>query len=150
MFSIPFGILGKLEYEKFNSYMNKIKENFHVVLIFHGPEEIISNCDKILTITKDTSKIGSLKDYIESLPQYGEILNLVLNNPEDLSIQKLKEMKEIDVIIEERKNEKFKIFMKDSIPEVIIQIIELLGPSLHSFRRSTASIGEFLEYVESK
>ncbi|GAG04417.1 unnamed protein product, partial [marine sediment metagenome] len=31
MFSIPFGILGKLEYEKFNSYMNKIKENFHVV-----------------------------------------------------------------------------------------------------------------------
>jgi len=150
MFSIPFGILGKLEYEKFNSYMNKIKENFHVVLIFLGPEEIISNCDKILTITKDTSKIGSLKDYIESLPQYGEILNLELNNPEDLSIQKLKEMKEIDVIIEERKNEKFKIFMKDSIPEVIIQIIELLGPSLHSFRRSTASIGEFLEFVESK
>jgi ABC-type multidrug transport system ATPase subunit len=150
MFSIPFGILGKLEYEKFNSYVNKIKENFHVVLIFHGPEEIISNCDKILTITKDTSKIGSLKDYIESLPQYGEILNLELNNPEDLSIQKLKEMKEIDVIIEERKNEKFKIFMKDSIPEVIIQIIELLGPSLHSFRRSTASIGEFLEFVESK
>ena len=52
MFSIPFGILGKLEYEKFNSYMNKIKENFHVVLIFHGPEEIVSNCDQILTITK--------------------------------------------------------------------------------------------------
>ena len=150
MFSIPFGILGKLEYEKFNSYINKIKENFHVVLIFHGPEEIVSNCDQILTITKNASNIGSLKDYIESLPQYGEILNLELNDPEDLSIQTLKEMKEIDVIIEERKNEKFKIFIKDSIPEVIIQIIELFGPSLHSFRRSTASIGEFLEFIESK
>lgn len=150
MFSIPFGILGKLEYEKFNSYMNKIKENFHVVLIFHGPEEIVSNCDQILTITKNTSKIGSFKDYIESLPQYGEILNIELNDPDDLSIQKLKEMKEIDVIIEERKKEKFKIFIKDSIPEVIIQITELLGPSLYSFKKTTASIGDYMEFIESK
>jgi len=150
MFSIPFGILGKLEYEKFNFYMDKIKENFHIVLIFHGPEEIVSNCDQILTVTKSTSNIGALKDYIEILPQYGEILNIELNDPDELSIQKLKEMKEIDVIIEERKKEKFKIFIKDSIPEVIIQIIELLGPSLYSFKRSTASIGEYMEYIESK
>jgi ABC-type multidrug transport system ATPase subunit len=150
MFSIPFGILGKLEYEKFNSYMDKIKENFHIVLIFHGPEEIVSNCDQILTVTKSTSKIGALKDYIEILPQYGEILNIELNDSDEVSIQKLKEMKEIDAIIEERKKEKFKIFIKDSIPEVIIQIIELLGPSLYSFKRSTASIGDYMEYVESK
>lgn len=150
MFSIPFGILGKLEYEKFNSYMDKIKENFHVVLIFHGPEEIVSNCDQILTITKSTSKIGSFNDYIESLPHYGEILHIELNDPEDLIIQRLREMKEIDLIIEERKKEKFKIFIKDNIPEVIIQITELLGPSLYSFNRSTASIGEYMEYVESR
>jgi len=150
MFSIPFDILGKLEYEKFNSYMDKIKENFHIVLIFHGPEEIVSNCDQILTITKSTSKIGSLKEYIESLPQYGEILNIELNDPDELSIQKLKEMKQIDVIIEERKKEKFKIFIKDNIPEVVIQITELLGPSLYSFKRSTASIGEYMEFIESK
>ena len=150
MFSIPFGILGKLEYEKFNSYMDKIKENFHVVLIFHGPEEIVSNCDQILTITKSTSKIGSFNDYIEGLPHYGEILHIELNDPEDLIIQRLREMKEIDLIIEERKKEKFKIFIKDNIPEVIIQITELLGPSLYSFNRSTASIGEYMEYVESR
>jgi ABC-type multidrug transport system ATPase subunit len=150
MFSIPFDILGKLEYDKFNSYMDKVKENFHVVLIFHGPEEIISNCDQILTITKSTSKIGSFKDYIDSLPQYGEILNIELDDPDEVSIQKLKDMKEIDVIIEERKKEKFKIFIKDNIPEVIIQITELLGPSLYSFKRTTASIGEYMEFIESK
>jgi len=150
MFSIPFGILGKLEYEKFNSYMDNIKENFHIVLIFHGPEEIVSNCDQILTITKSTSKIGSLKEYIESLPQYGEILNIELDDPDEVSIQKLKDMKEIDVIIEERKKEKFKIFIKDNIPEVIIQITELLGPSLYSFKRTTASIGEYMEFIENK
>lgn len=112
--------------------------------------KIVSNCNQILTVTKSTSNIGALKDYIEILPQYGEILNIELNDPDEVSIQKLKEMKEIDVIIEERKKEKFKIFIKDSIPEVIIQIIELLGPSLYSFKRSTASIGEYMEYIESK
>jgi len=150
MFSIPFGILGKLEYEKFNYYMDKIKENFHIVLIFHGPEEIVSNCDQILTITKSTSNIGSLKDYIDNLPQHGEILSIELNDPEDLLIQKLKEMKEIELIIKNRENEKFKIFIKDSIPEVIIQLTELLGPSLYSFKRSTASIGEYMEFIENK
>ncbi len=150
MFSIPFGILDKLEYEKFNSYMDKIKENFHVILIFHGPEEIISNCDQILTITKNTSKIGTIKDYIEELPQYGEILSIELNNPDDFSIHKLKEMKEIDLLIEERKNEKYKIFIKNSITDVIIQITELLGSSLYSFKRSTASIGDYMEFVENR
>jgi len=150
MFSIPFGILGKLEYEKFNSYMDKIKENFHVILIFHGPEEIISNCDQILTITKNTSKIGTIKEYIEELPQYGEILSIELNNPDASSILRLKEMKEIDVIIEERKNEKFKIYIKNSITDAIIQITELLGPSLYSFKRSTASISDYMEFVENR
>ena len=150
MFSIPFGILGKLEYEKFNSYMDKIKEKFHVILIFHGPEEIISNCDQILTITKNTSKIGTIKEYIEELPQYGEILSIELNNPNASSILRLKEMKEIDVIIEERKNEKFKIYIKNSITDAIIQITELLGPSLYSFKRSTASISDYMEFVENR
>ena len=150
MFSIPFGALGKLEYEKFNSYMDKIKKNFHVVLIFHGPEEIISNCDQILTITKNTSKIGSIKDYIEELPQYGEILSIELNNPDYSSIHKLKDMKEIDVLIEERKNEKYKIFIKNSITDVIIQITELLGPNLYSFKISTASIGDYMEFIENR
>ena len=132
------------------AYCSRIKENFHLVLLFHGPQEIVSNCDQILTITKSTSKIGSFKDYIESLPQYGEILNIELNNPDMLSIQNLKQMKEIVRIIEERKNEKFKIFIKDNIPEVVIQITELLGSSLYSFKRSTATIGEYMEFIESK
>ena len=150
MFSIPFGILGKLEYEKFNSYMDKIKENFHLILIFHGPEEIVSNCDQILTISKTTSNIGTFNDYIESLPHYGEILSIELNDPDESSLQDLRNMKEIDVIIEERKKEKYKIFVKENIPEVIIHITELLGSSLYSFKRYTASIGEYMEFIESK
>ena len=73
-----------------------------------------------------------------------------MNNPDDSSIKNLKEMKEIDVLIEERKNEKFKIFIKNNITDVIIQITELLGPSLYSFKISTASIGDYMEFIENK
>ena len=150
MFSIPYGILGKLEYEKFNNYMDKIKQEFHVIMVFHGSEEIASNCDQILTITKRASKIGSFKDYIKELPQYGEILTIELNDPEEFLIRKLKEMEEIEVIIEERKNEKYKIFLKSNTNNVIVKITELFGPRLQCFKKSTASIGEYLEFVENK
>ena len=150
MFSIPYGILGKLEYEKFNNYMDKIKQEFHVIMIFHGSEEIVLNCDQIFTITKRASKIGSFKDYIKELPQYGEIVTIELNDPEEFLIRKLKEMKEIEVIIEERKNEKYKIFLKSNTNNVIVKITELFGPRLQCFKKSTASIGEYLEFVENK
>ena len=148
--SIPYGILGKFEYEKFNNYMDRIKQEFHVIMIFHGSEEIVLNCNQILTITKRASKIGSFKDYIKELPQFGEIVTIELNDPEEFLIRKLKEMEEIEVIIEERKNEKYKIFLKSNTSNVIIKITELFGPSLQCFKKTSASIGEYLEYVENK
>ena len=150
MFSIPYRILGKFEYEKFNNYIDKIKQEFHVIMIFHGSEEIVLNCDQIFTITKIATKIGSFKDYIKELPQYGEIVTIELNDPEEFLIRKLKEMEEIEVIIEERKNEKYKIFLKSNTNNVIVKITELFGPRLQSFKKSTASIGEYLEFVENK
>jgi len=150
MFSIPYRILGKFEYEKFNNYIDKIKQEFHVIMIFHGSEEIVLNCDQIFTITKRATKIGSFNDYIKELPQYGEIVTIELNDPEEILIRKLKEMEEIEVIIEERKNEKYKIFLKSNTNNVIVKITELFGPRLQSFKKSTASIGEYLEFIENK
>jgi ABC-type multidrug transport system ATPase subunit len=150
MFSIPLGILDKLDYEKFNNYMEKIKRDFHIILIFHGPEEIISNCDKILTITEKATKIGTFKEYIEELPQVGEIITVELNNPNPSQISQLKLLDEIDVIIEERREEKYRIFLKQNTENVIIKIAKLLGPSLFSFKRGIASIKDYLEFTEQK
>jgi len=146
MFSIPYGILGKFEYEKFNNYIDKIKQEFHVIMIFHGSEEVVLKCDQILTITKRASKIGAFKDYLKELPQYGEIVTIELNDPEESLIRKLKDIEEIEVIIEERKNEKYKIFLKSNTNNVIVKITELFGPCLQCFKKSTASIGEYLEF----
>ncbi|MFX1366239.1 MAG: hypothetical protein ACFFCE_07075 [Promethearchaeota archaeon] len=148
MFFIPFEILDRLEYDKFNNSMEKIKEKFNVILIFHAPEGIVSNCDQILTIGKKESKIGTFKKLIEELPQSGEIITIELNNPDERLIEKLYKFDEVAKIQEERKNEKYKIFLKDNPNKMIIRLIELFGKYLFSFKRSKASLEDYKEFFE--
>ncbi|MFX1268000.1 MAG: hypothetical protein ACFFAK_08570, partial [Promethearchaeota archaeon] len=80
MFSIPFGLLNRIDFEKFNKYMNRIKEIFHIILIFHGPEGISSKCDQILTVSQNVSEIGTHEEYINALPYAGEYITVEFNN----------------------------------------------------------------------
>ncbi len=149
MFLIPYEILNRLEYDKFNNYVEKIKKEFHVILIFYGPEGIISNCDQILTIRDKVSKTESLNNLIEELPQSGEIITVELHEPDDNLIKKLYEFDEIAKILEERKNEKYKIFLKDDPHQTIIRLTELFGPNLFSFKRYKATLGDYVEFFEN-
>ena len=148
MFLIPLIILDRLEYEKFNNYIEKIKKEFRVILVFHGPEGIVSNCDQILTIRKDESKIGTYNKLIEELPQSGEIITIELNNPDQNLIKKLFKFKEIAKIREERKNEKYKLFLNSDPNQMVIRLTELFGKYLFSFKRHRASLGDYLEFFE--
>ncbi|MFX1313018.1 MAG: hypothetical protein ACFFHD_10435 [Promethearchaeota archaeon] len=149
MFLIPPIILDRLEYEKFNNYIDKIKKEFRVILIFHGPEGIISNCDQILTIRKDESKCGTFYKLIEDLPQSGEIITIELNNPNENSIKELFKIEEIAKIKEERKNEKYKLFLNSDPNQIVVRLTELFGQYLFNFKRYKASLGDYLEFFES-
>jgi ABC-type multidrug transport system ATPase subunit len=150
MFSVPFGMLGRLDFEKFYKYMDNIKNTFHLILIFHAPEEVVRNCDQILTITKKEAITGTYDDLIKDLPYNGEIINIELNKPQEEDIKKMYELKEVDLIIEERKMEKFKIFVKENPNNLIVRMAELFGPSLFSFKRTKASLSEYIEFVVNK
>lgn len=150
MFSVPFGMLGRLDFEKFNNYMDNIKKDFHLVLIFHAPEGVVSNCDQILSITKKEANIGTYEDLIKEMPYNGEIVNIELNNPSEEAILMLNGLKEIDLVIEERRREKFKIFVKENPNNLIVQLTELFGSSLFSFKRTKASLSEYIEFIDHK
>ena len=49
-----------------------------------------------------------------------------------------------------RKNEKYKLFIKDNPDDMIIQLTELFGRNLFSFKRFKASIGDYLDYFEAR
>jgi len=146
MFSIPFGLLNRIDFEKFNKYMNRIKEVFHIILIFHGPEGIASQCDQILTVSQSVSKIGTYEDYINALPYAGEYITVEFNNADENLIKKINEFEEVNRLIEERKNEKYKIYIKENPDKLIIKLTELFGANLFSFKISKASIGDYLEF----
>jgi len=149
LFSIPFEQYGRMEVEKFNSYLKRIKKTFHITLIIYGPQEIVSNCDKIIILTENETKTGELKDYIEQLPQSGEILTIELSNPERQDLKKMSDLESV-IFIEERRDEKYKLFLKENPDKVIMQLMDIFGPNLYNFRRFQASLGEYLEFQSAK
>ncbi|MBD3200932.1 MAG: hypothetical protein GF316_13010 [Candidatus Lokiarchaeota archaeon] len=147
MFSIPEGLLNRLEYEKFNSFINDIKKEFHIPLIIHGPEGIIKNCEKIITITQEKSEYGTKEELINKIPQSGELITIELNYPDEDDLKKMYEMDSF-IVLEERKNEKYKIFPKRNPNEIIKDLIGIFGADLYCFKKYTASLEEFVEFLE--
>lgn len=147
--SIPLEQYGRMEVEKFNSYMKRIKKVFHVSLIIHGPKEFVSNCDKIILIAQNRIKIGTLNDYIEELPQSGEILTIELSNPNKEDLEKMNDLESI-IFIEERREEKYKLFLKEDPEQIIMQLIKIYGSKLYNFRRFQGNLGDYLEFNEAK
>jgi ABC-type uncharacterized transport system ATPase subunit len=147
MFSIPPDLLGKFDVDKFNAYVNRIKKDYHLVVIMHGPEEIIANCDKILTISQNDSKIGSMEEYINDLPSSGWVVTLELNNPRYEEMKAFFALQKRVIIIEERKNEKYKIFVKEQLNELLVYLTQLFGQSLFSFKKKKATLTECVQYL---
>ncbi len=148
--SIPLSEIGPLESEQFNRYMQNIKEEFHVVLIIHGPKSIVSNCDKIITIKNKQVEIGTIKHFISRIPQSGEIITIELDNPDKNVLDKMLKI-DTAIFIEERKNERYKIYCTDENPDkILIKIFESIGDYIYNFKRHKASLEEYLEFMEIK
>jgi len=150
MFSIPETALNRLQAQSFQLYLDKIKREFHTIIIVHGSKDIISNCDKIITISEEKVGAGSVEDLVLQIPQAGEIIEIELNNlnPDALNKQVLKSLFESAIIIEERQNEKFKIFSQENPDELVISLMKIIGPFLYNFKRFKPSLAEYLEFME--
>ncbi len=146
MVSIPISKLGRLESEQFNRYVDKIKRQFHVILIIHGPKDIVSNCDQIITFKDKNAELGTIKHFISKLPQSGEIITIELNNPNKDTLDK---MLKIDsaIFIEERKKERYKIYcIKDNPEKIINKLMNSIGRYVYSFKRRKATLEDYLEF----
>ncbi len=147
MISIPEGLLTKLQINLFNDFVKKIKEKYHLIVIIHGSDQITSECDEIITISGTKAQVGSIDDFLEQIPQEGEVISIELSDPSEAALTKIKEIQNA-IFIEERKNEKYKIFTADDPNDLIQNLMKILGPSLYNFRRYKASISDYLEFQE--
>ena len=148
MISISPGEIGRLESEQFSRYIEKIKRKFHIIVIMYGPESIVSDCDRIITIKNNQAEIGTLKHYISKMPQSGEVITIELEHPEENALGNMFKI-ESALFIEERKNERYKIFCTEQNPNtIILKLMNAIGPHIYNFNRHKATLEEYLEFLE--
>ena len=145
LIELPLTGISRLEGEQFNRLIQNIKRKFHAVLIIHGPKEIISNCDQIITIKENQVEIGNLNFFISKMPQSGDLITIELDNPDKDTLAK---MREIDsaLFVEERKNEKYKLFcIKEPPNSIVNKLMDSIGDYIYNYKIHKASLKDYLE-----
>lgn len=145
LIKLPLTGISRLEGEQINRLIQNIKRKFHTVLIIHGPKEIISKCDQIITIKKNQVEIGTLKYFISKMPQSGDLVTIELDNPSKDALAKMRAIKSA-LFVEERKNEKYKIYCINEHPNIIInKLMDSIGDYIYNYKIHKASLKDYLE-----
>ncbi|MHA1526059.1 MAG: hypothetical protein ACTSQD_03425, partial [Promethearchaeota archaeon] len=145
LIKLPLTGVSRLEGEQFIRLIQNIKRKFHTVLIIHGPNEIISNCDQIITIKENQVEIGNLNYFISKMPQSGDLITIELDNPGKDTLAKMRAIKSA-LFIEERKNEKYKIYCITEHPNIIInKLMGSIGDYIYTYKIHKASLKDYLE-----
>ncbi|MFX1449555.1 MAG: ATP-binding cassette domain-containing protein [Promethearchaeota archaeon] len=110
----------------------KLNENHNMSLIVvtHYPDELQFVSKAVLFAKEGGSgkvvAVGTPKELISSLPGEGRVILIELKEPIKDAVEKLKQITNIDTILEERKNEKFRIFTDQSMKEVVNLVVNNL------------------------
>lgn len=142
-------MLNQFETAQFFRYLDNLKREFHTIFIMSGQRDIISQCEKVLTLSDASSSTGFVDELVRQIPQAGEVITLELNNaPQEL----LESMVNIEnaIFIEERKNEKYKIYSEENPDELILKILHFVGPFLYTFKRKKPKLEDYLQFKAIK
>jgi len=145
LFSLPPGVFNRIEFKKFKNQLEKVKREWHLIIFIHGPEDLVSNCDKVITLKEREAETGTVEDFVKKIPKSDNLITIELTkaNEEDLEI-----LKEDAFLIEERKHEKYKLYpKKDTDPDKLIKkIVQIFGEDLNNFKLFHGTLEEFIEY----
>ena len=145
LIKLPLTGISRLEGEQINRLIQNIKRKFHTVLIIHGPNEIISKCDQIIVIKENQVEIGNLKYFISKMPQSGDLVTIGLDNPGKDTLAKMRAI-ESALFVEERKNEKYKIYCINEHPNIIVnKLMDSIGDYIYNYKIHKASLKDYLE-----
>lgn len=145
LIKLPLTGISRLEGEQFNRLIQNVKRKFHTVLIIHGPKEIISKCDQIITVKENQVEIGNLNYFISKMPQSGDLITIELDNPDKDALAK---MHEIDsaIFVEERKDEKYKLYCIKEPPNIIVnKLMASIGDHIYNYKIHKATLKDYLE-----
>jgi ABC-type methionine transport system ATPase subunit len=147
LFSIPEGIFNRIEFEKFKRQLERIKREWHLIIIIHGPEDLVSSCDKVITLKEREAETGTIDEFVRQIPKSDKLITIELTKADENDLERLKEDA---FLIEERRHEKYKLYpKKDKDPEALIKkIVQIFGEDLNNFKIFRGSLEEYIEYSQ--
>ncbi|NVM03313.1 MAG: ATP-binding cassette domain-containing protein [Candidatus Helarchaeota archaeon] len=128
----------------------KLNENYNMTLVVvtHYPDELQFVSKAVLFAKEGESgkiiAVGTPKELISSLPGDGRVILIELKQPIKDSLNIFKQITNINTILEERKNEKFRIFTEQSMKEVVNLIVNKLKlSSIRNISQVEANMVDF-------
>ncbi|TFF99515.1 MAG: hypothetical protein EU541_04720 [Promethearchaeota archaeon] len=147
LFSIPPRVFNRIEFRKFKKQLKKIKREWHLIIIIHSPEDLVSSCDKVITLKEKKAETGTVEEFVNKIPKSDNLITIELSKADEHDLEKLREYA---YLIEERKHEKYKLYPKSSTDpeEFIKKIVQLFGDDLNNFTIFHGTLEEFIEYTQ--
>ncbi|MHA1819841.1 MAG: hypothetical protein ACTSU2_05620 [Promethearchaeota archaeon] len=147
MLSFSTKLLDRMGIKPFKQMIKRITKTFHTIILLHSAREIVSDCDQILTISENSVDSGPVDELVLKIPQSGEVISVELNLADESVLSKMLSLTGA-YFIEERKNEKYKIFSKEDPDSLVIRLLDLVGPYLYRLRRKRPDLEDYLEFKE--
>ena len=115
-----------------------------LILVTTGPGGISGSAG--LDIFKENQiEIGTINDFISKMPQSGDLITIELDNPGKDTLAKMRAI-ESALFVEERKNEKYKIYCLTEHPNIIInKLMGSIGDYIYNYKIHKATLNDYLE-----
>jgi len=144
--------LNNTEIGKFWNCVKNLAREFHVSFYVQDEVNLISKSDRILVIGKKGNQLGfgTINELLEKLPKSDSIIELELNRPIEDFPQKLSQVTDLLLIIEVRKFEKYRVFVKNNIENKINELIQKFGSYIFHIKKNIPTLYDYLQLMEGK
>jgi ABC-type multidrug transport system ATPase subunit len=143
--------LNDTEQKRIWRIIKELNENYFITTIIYSESIYIKNCNVILII----NEMGELLDFgthekLISLLPTNDIIILQLNKYENKDINYIQSIPEVQFIVEERKGEKYRIFTKKNISNIVKLLFNELGDKIFNISKQKPDLKDIVPYLRYK
>ena len=127
-----------------------INDSFSMNTFIFSVHEELSRCHNILVLSNEGKQLGfgTLPQLMGELPIYKEVIVLQLNTPNQAHLDLLRNLENVSFIVEERTEEKYRIFTKIDPNKIIPIIFQQIGSNIYKISKEPPSLIDFIPYKQ--
>jgi len=128
-----------------------INDSFSMNTFIFSVHEELSRCHNILVLSNDGKQLGfgTLSQLMGELPIYKEVIVLQLKTPNQAHLDLLRNLENVSFIVEERTEEKYRIFTKIDPNKIIPIIFQQIGSNIYKISKEPPSLIDFIPYKQT-